>query len=176
MLCSALTSCIDLLNVMLTELGFPSDQAWMSPLRPHICVHLHKNTGNPEKRWNLYGPDSQLILCLPQREGEEVQQQARLLHVENWRFASLVFYDRLKTVMRRTADRQNKIISRLKHMINESNLPFTTTPNKSNSRELSVRMSVNLNFYWVFQPPSPSQMWRKHLTLTDPLLNKCTVV
>lgn len=81
------------MNVMLTELGFPSDQSWMSPLHPHICVHLHKNTGNPEKRWNLYGPDSQLILCLPQREGEEVQQQARLLHVENWRFASLLFYD-----------------------------------------------------------------------------------
>lgn len=131
MLCSALTSCIDLMNVMLTELGFPSDQSWMLPLRPRICVHLHKNTGNPEKRWNLYGPDSQLILCLPQREGEEAQQQARLLNVENGRFASLFFYDRLKTVMRRTVDRQNKIISRLKHMINERNSPFTTTPNKS---------------------------------------------
>lgn len=153
MLCSTLTSCIDLMNVMLTELGFPSDQSWMSPLGPRICVHLHKNTGNPEKRWNLYGPDSQLILCLPQREGEEVQQQARLLHVENWRFASLFFYGRLKTVMRRSVDPENKIISRLKPMINERNLPFTTTPNKSNLRELSVRMSVNLNFYWVFPTP-----------------------
>lgn len=175
MLHAALTSCIYLMNVVLTELGFPSDQSWMSPQPhpPHICVLLHKNTGNQEKRWNPVWTRQSVNPLSPTERGggEDVQQQARLSHMENWRFASLFSND--LTVMRGTVDWQKRMFWGLKHMNNGHNnhLIFANTLNKAKLREFNMPGCP-----WICSLPRLKHFCCEKRSDSDKPLVKCTVV